>query len=60
MLAPRLNRPAQACIYRTARDAIRKAFSCKVEFALAFHGTRDMLPAPIESPWLLPRITVKG
>jgi hypothetical protein len=41
-------------------DAIRKAFSGKVEFALAFHGTRNMLPAPIESPRRLPRITVKG
>jgi hypothetical protein len=55
-----LNRPARACIYRTARDAIRKAFSGKMDFALAFHGTRNMLPAPIESPAVLPRITVKG
>jgi hypothetical protein len=50
----------QACIYRTARDAIRKAFSGKVEFALAFPGTRNMLPAPIEPLRRLRRITVKG
>jgi len=82
-----LNRLARTCIYRTAWEAIRKAFSGKVEsglaqqnapfqslartptakpltvfagFALAFHGARDRLHAPIESPRRLPRITVKG
>jgi hypothetical protein len=60
MPGPRLNRPSPACIYRTARDAIRKAFSGKVEFALAFHGTRNMLPARNRIAAVLPRITVKG
>jgi hypothetical protein len=31
----------RACIYRTARDAIRKAFSGKVAFALAFRGDKE-------------------
>jgi lipopolysaccharide export system ATP-binding protein len=53
-----LNRPSAACIYlHGPGDAIRKAFSGKVEFALAFHGTRNMLPAQNRIAAVLPRIT---
>jgi hypothetical protein len=49
-----LNRPAQACIYGTARGAIR------APFRWARGNTSSMLHRRCESPRRLPRITVKG
>jgi hypothetical protein len=52
--APRLNPPARACIYGTARGARR------APFRWARGITSFMLHAQIESPRRLPGITVKG
>jgi hypothetical protein len=53
--------PAASSLYlpHGPRDAIRKAFSGKVEFALAFHG-RGTCGLRQSNAAELPRITVKG